>query len=167
MPKKFVKVCLQILLVKKANFGFVIVFICQNSLLQLTFLPICKQTLTDFIYDFNFSSYGLLGASGCGKTTVLSTIVGLKTINDGIITVFNGSPGDRKNGIPGKRVGYMPQETALYGEFNIKETIHYFGRINGLSKLQIEAKMKSLTDFLELPDCTTLIRQLSGGIFFI
>ena len=113
-----------------------------------------------------FSSYGLLGASGCGKTTVLSTIVGLKTINDGIITVFNGSPGDRKNGIPGKRVGYMPQETALYGEFNIKETIHYFGRINGLSKPQIEAKMKSLTEFLELPDCTTLIRQLSGGIIF-
>ena len=121
--------------------------------------------MTEFIYDFNFSSYGLLGASGCGKTTVLSTIVGLKTINDGIITVFNGSPGDRKNGIPGKRVGYMPQETALYGEFNIKETIHYFGRINGLSKPQIEAKMKSLTEFLELPDCTTLIRQLSGGNF--
>ena len=116
------KVCLH----NGANFGFVIVVIYQNSLLL-----ICKQTLTDFIYDFNFSSYGLLGASGCGKTTVLSTIVGLKTINDGIITVFNGSPGDRKNGIPGKRVGYMPQETALYGEFNIKETIHYFGRIRG------------------------------------
>ena len=91
--------------------------------------------------------------------------MGLKTLNDGIITVFNGAPGDRKNGIPGKRVGYMPQETALYGEFNIKETIHYFGRINGLSKPQIEAKMKSLAEFLELPDCTTLIRQLSGGNF--
>ena len=53
--------------------------------------------------------YGLLGASGCGKTTVLSTIVGLKSLDQGIVSVFGGIPGDRKLGIPGKRVGYMPQ----------------------------------------------------------
>lgn len=53
--------------------------------------------------------YGLLGASGCGKTTVLSCIVGRRTLDDGKITVFGGTPGDRQSGIPGKRVGYMPQ----------------------------------------------------------
>ena len=57
---------------------------------------------------FNYS-YGLLGASGCGKTTVLSTIVGLKSLNQGIVEVFGGIPGDRKLGIPGNRIGYMPQ----------------------------------------------------------
>ena len=57
---------------------------------------------------FNYS-YGLLGASGCGKTTVLSTIVGLKSLNQGIVSVFGGIPGDRKLGIPGNRIGYMPQ----------------------------------------------------------
>ena len=61
-----------------------------------------------FLFFFNYS-YGLLGASGCGKTTVLSTIVGLKTLNQGIVSVFGGIPGDRKLGIPGNRVGYMPQ----------------------------------------------------------
>jgi ABC-type multidrug transport system ATPase subunit len=55
------------------------------------------------------SIYGLLGASGCGKTTVLSTIVGLKSLNQGIVEVFGGIPGDRKLGIPGNRIGYMPQ----------------------------------------------------------
>ena len=120
-------------------------------------------TKCQIVINFIFDSYGLLGASGCGKTTVLSAIVGLKSIDDGVITVFNGSPGDRKNGIPGKRVGYMPQEVALYGEFKIKETLQYFGRIHGLTQAQIEAKMKSLTEFLELPDANTLIRNLSGG----
>ena len=28
----------------------------------------------------------------------------------------------------GPRVGYMPQELALYGEFTIRETLQYFGR---------------------------------------
>ena len=36
--------------------------------------------------------YGLLGASGCGKTTVLSLIVGLKTIDKGQLRVFGGIP---------------------------------------------------------------------------
>ena len=110
-----------------------------------------------------FSSYGLLGASGCGKTTVLSAIVGLKKLDNGVITVFNGIPGNRKIGIPGRRVGYMPQETALYGEFSIIETLHYFGRIYGMEKTKIEEKIKFLTEFLELPNGKILIRKLSGG----
>jgi ABC-type multidrug transport system ATPase subunit len=61
------------------------------------------------LISFSFCSYGLLGASGCGKTTVLSTIVGLKKIDKGIVSIYGAMPGDRKMGIPGKRVGYMPQ----------------------------------------------------------
>ena len=62
-----------------------------------------------FSLFFYSCSYGLLGASGCGKTTVLSAIVGLKKIDKGVVSVFGTKPGDRKMGIPGKRVGYMPQ----------------------------------------------------------
>ena len=53
--------------------------------------------------------YALLGASGCGKTTVLSSIVGLKKLDEGTISVFGGIPGESSYGIPGSRVGYMPQ----------------------------------------------------------
>ena len=54
-------------------------------------------------------SYGFLGASGCGKTTVLSIIVGQLKLDGGSMSVFGGLPGDGKIGIPGKNVGYMPQ----------------------------------------------------------
>ena len=63
----------------------------------------------NMFFFFLFLSYGLLGASGCGKTTVLSSIVGRRKLDGGKISVFGGVPGDRRTGVPGNRVGYMPQ----------------------------------------------------------
>lgn len=65
------------------------------------------------------SIYGLLGPSGCGKTTLLQCIVGRQRLKSGDIKVFGARPGDPKSGVPGPRVGLMPQELALYNEFTI------------------------------------------------
>ena len=81
----------------------------------------------------SFQSYGLLGPSSCGKTTLLTCIVGLRKIDSGEIWTLGGRPGDEGSGIPGPRVGYMPQETSLVGEFSIMGTLYYFGRICGLN----------------------------------
>ncbi|XP_025836183.1 ABC transporter G family member 20 [Agrilus planipennis] len=109
------------------------------------------------------SIYGLLGASGCGKTTLLSCIVGRKRLNSGEIWVLGGTPGSKGSGVPGPRIGYMPQEIALYGEFSIRETLLYFGRIAGLTKEKIEERLEFLVSFLMLPDANRLVKILSGG----
>nr|XP_033203519.1 ABC transporter G family member 20 isoform X2 [Bombus vancouverensis nearcticus] len=109
------------------------------------------------------SIYGLLGASGCGKTTLLSCIVGRKKLNAGEIWVLGGKPGTKGSGVPGRRVGYMPQEIALYGEFSIRETMMYFGWIFGMCTEEIQERLRFLLQFLDLPTQNRLVKNLSGG----
>ncbi|XP_042891454.1 ABC transporter G family member 20-like [Penaeus japonicus] len=107
--------------------------------------------------------YGLLGPSGCGKTTLLGCLVNRLRLDKGDIFLYGYPPGSPSAAVPGHRVGYMPQELALYQEFTIVETLRYFGRIHQMSSARIAERTKFLVTFLDLPDPTRLINQLSGG----
>ncbi|XP_046645726.1 ABC transporter G family member 20-like [Daphnia pulicaria] len=107
--------------------------------------------------------YGLLGASGCGKTTLLSCLVGRRTLNNGEVLVLGHEPGSPNSGIPGPQVGYMPQELALYDYFTIKETLEYFGRIYKLKSAFVKSQLKFLSNLLDLPPCDRYVKTLSGG----
>ncbi|XP_013188078.2 ABC transporter G family member 23 [Amyelois transitella] len=107
--------------------------------------------------------YGLLGPSGCGKTTLLSCIVGRRKLNSGNIWVLGGKPGEKGSGVPGSRVGYMPQDIALVGEFTVKDAVYFFGRIYGMPNDKLEERFKFLSDLLELSSASRLVKTLSGG----
>lgn len=109
------------------------------------------------------SIYGLLGASGCGKTTLLSCILGRRRLNSGDIWVLGGEPNSKASGIPGPRVGYMPQETALYSQFTVREAIHYYAWILGLTTKESRERFEFLKELLMLPDPNQLLTTLSGG----
>ena len=108
--------------------------------------------------------YGLLGPSGCGKTTLLQACLGKRTLKSGFVSVLDSSQREKTARIPGPRVGYMPQELALYPEFTIQETLSYFGRIFGMSAARIRERTEFLMTFLDLPRAhKRLIREMSGG----
>lgn len=75
--------------------------------------------------------YALLGASGCGKTTLLKCLLGRLKPPSGDILVFGQRPGSKKALVPGPAVGYMPQDIGLFDKFTIYETVRYFAEICG------------------------------------
>ncbi|XP_077468994.1 ABC transporter G family member 20 [Stigmatopora argus] len=107
--------------------------------------------------------YGLLGPSGCGKTTILKCIVGTLNISRGQISVLGKPPAFPGHDVPGRMVGYMPQELALYNEFTICNTLNFYGRIHGLTLKETQARINFLIEFLDLPQKNRLVRNLSGG----
>ncbi|KAG5319351.1 ABCGN protein, partial [Pseudoatta argentina] len=109
------------------------------------------------------SIYGLLGSSGCGKTTLLSCIVGVRYLDSGEIWILGGNPGSKGSGIPGSRVGYMPQGVSLVGEFSVSGAFYYFGRINGLDDEEIEMRQKFFSKLLQLPPADRLVKNMSEG----
>ncbi|XP_043601858.1 ABC transporter G family member 20-like isoform X3 [Bombus pyrosoma] len=106
--------------------------------------------------------YSLLGASGCGKTTLLSCVVGVRKLDYGDIWVLGGQPGTKDSGIPGPRIGYMPQDVSLVGEFSVINALFFFGTISGMEKFEIERYIE-LKDLLQLPPRDRLVKNMSGG----
>ncbi|XP_074031881.1 ABC transporter G family member 23 [Leptinotarsa decemlineata] len=107
--------------------------------------------------------YGLLGASGCGKSTLMSSLVGIKKVDAGEIWVLGKTPGKCDMATFGARIGYMPQEMALVGEFTVKDSIYYFGRIFHMKDKVIAQRFREMQILLELPPEDRFLRDCSGG----
>jgi molybdate transport system ATP-binding protein len=78
----------------------------------------------------------LFGPSGAGKTTILDAIAGLRTPRRGAITIDGRVlfSSDRRVNLPPhhRRVGYVPQDVALFPHMNVRRNLLY-GRHPGIS----------------------------------
>lgn len=76
-------------------------------------------------------TYGLLGPNGAGKTTTISMAVGLLRAGAGTITL-DGEPMHPGARDVKARVGYVPQEIALYPDLTGRENLAFFARLHRL-----------------------------------
>ena len=61
-------------------------------------------------------------------TTLLQCITGQLRVQGGSLQVLGKAPLTQGHGVPGRSIGYMPQEIALYQEFTLAETLSFFAR---------------------------------------
>ena len=52
------------------------------------------------------------------------------------------------------------QELALYGDFTLLETMHYFGILHGMKRAEVKQRARFLTELLELPSKGKSIKKL-------
>lgn len=93
--------------------------------------------------------YGLLGANGAGKTTTLRLLATLLQPTGGAASIA-GYDIVREPAKVRARVGFLAASTALYGRLTARETIRYFGRLNGLDDALIQRRTAQLADELDL-----------------
>jgi len=93
--------------------------------------------------------YGLLGANGAGKTTVLrmlATILG-PTEGTAIVAGFDVAKDPQK---VRACVGFLSTATALYARLSALEMVQYFGRLHGLGEDTLRRRVDSIFDRLEM-----------------
>ncbi|MFQ6059940.1 MAG: ABC transporter ATP-binding protein [Thermoplasmata archaeon] len=92
-------------------------------------------------------TYGFIGPNGSGKTTTIKVLCGLLQATSGEAYVLG-----RKVPDPSiyPRIGYMPQEIALYLDIKVRQTIQFFGELYGLGKKNIERREEELLSFVDL-----------------
>jgi ABC-type Fe3+/spermidine/putrescine transport system ATPase subunit len=110
----------------------------------------------------------LLGASGCGKTTTLRTIIGLERCDDGEI-VYDGQTIDAPRArtfVPThkRQMGMVFQSYAIWPHMNVFENVAYPLRVRGMGGQKVQQAVERALDQVGLASLAQRpATQLSGG----
>lgn len=108
--------------------------------------------------------FGLLGPNGAGKTTTLRILATMMKPTEGEALV-NGYNVVKEAHKVRQSIGFLSGETGLYDRFTPRETILFFGRINGLSEKLISTRMEEIFQILDMNSFKDVrVDKLSTGM---
>lgn len=107
----------------------------------------------------------LLGPNGSGKTTFIKILATLLTKDSGEVEIL-GYNLDKDVQKIRHLFGYVGQDTerSAYARLTVRENLHFFGSLHGLTKKQINAQIDKLITYFDFEDhINQLFHHLSGG----
>ena len=87
-----------------------------------------KVAVSDVSCSFGPGITGLLGPNGAGKTTLMRVLTGLLRPSEGNVSVFGTDP--LKNTSVYRRVGFVPEEDAVYGHLSTRQLVRYAAELS-------------------------------------
>ncbi|HET97489.1 MAG TPA: ABC transporter ATP-binding protein [Desulfurivibrio alkaliphilus] len=92
---------------------------------------------------------GLLGPNGAGKTTSLAMLSTRLQPTSGELRIEKMAARPHKR-LVRQRIGYVPQDIALYGDLTGRENLLFFGSLYGLTGERLPKRVEQCLDFVLL-----------------
>ena len=109
-------------------------------------------------------TYGLLGPNGAGKTTTISMLSGLLTPDAGEVSL-GGEPLHPRAAGPKRRLGYVPQQVAIYPDLSARENLRFFGRLQRLDRDTLRRRIDEVLEITGLRErADDRAGEFSGGM---
>ena len=112
--------------------------------------------------------YGLIGPDGAGKSSLMKTIAGVLTYDEGTVEVF-GTIVDSERAAERvkQRIGFLPQGLGLnlYPDLSVEENIDFFARLRLVPEQELaqrKARLLTMTRLDKFRD--RAMKNLSGGM---
>lgn len=117
--------------------------------------------LDDISFSVGSGVFGLLGHNGAGKTTLMKALVTVLPTSAGTIRVC-GFDSQRQGNEVRKRIGYLPQELAMYPSLSVFDFVNYMAELKGIHDKKAVNEVLGQVEMLEFSK--RKIKQLSGGM---
>ncbi|HWA81835.1 MAG TPA: ATP-binding cassette domain-containing protein [Fimbriimonadaceae bacterium] len=112
--------------------------------------------------------YGLLGPDAAGKSSVLKSIAGVLSFEEGFLDVFGVRIDSERAGEHVKdRLGFMPQGLGLnlYPELTVEENVDFFADLRLVPRAEYAARKREMFEITRLADFKDRrMKHLSGGM---
>ena len=137
--------------------------------MQLTLDRLTKQYGSKIALDridatFEPGIYGLLGANGAGKTTMMRLICDILKPTSGEVT-FNGTNIREMGESYRAAIGYLPQDFGYYPNFTAMNFLLYMASLKGLNARYAKEKSLELLETVNLSEVKDKkIKTFSGGM---
>ena len=126
-------------------------------------LAVGEFTLENVSFEIPSRAYcALMGKTGCGKTTVLEAICGLRKVSSGSIRLMS----REVTGLPpaARGIGFVPQDGALFSTMMVEENLGFSLAVRGRPKEAVAERVGQLADLLGISSLLgRRIQGLSGG----
>lgn len=104
----------------------------------------------------------LLGPSGAGKTTLIRLLIGAISADEGVIQY-----GETR--IPDlrilKKIGFMPQNDAVYEDLSGADNLSFFAELYGMEKRDYRKRIDEVLELVDLKgERNKPVREYSGGM---
>lgn len=106
---------------------------------------------------------GFLGLNGAGKTTALRILACDLRPSEGSISVDGIDAISHPQEVR-RHIGFLPEHPPVYGDMTVEDYLHFAGRLRGMSRQQVQARLPEVVEVTDLGDVTSdVIGTLSHG----